>query len=378
MGSALSTSESGPTARSPQLVTPRADTPLSKRTFVWQVEGITVERLQTRGSANKLTSPSFTAAGKDWHVDLYLGETLGTAGHVGAFLVLETPDAALDVTYSFKCGGGPAACMSSSFCSRFSTREVEGREAQPGRGYGKWLSRAAIFDAPDEIIPCGVLTVIISVQYAGATCGHMCGLDPPPLPELGEQLGKLLSSEEGADVTLRCGGKVFRAHAFVLRLRSPFLKAAIDRAATSPPMITLPEIISPAILERVLSFLYSDTLEPASADEAYHLLQAADYLGVRRLMDISARAVHSSLSPRNAAVALALADQHNLGTLRSAAVRFIASHAVSVMDSPGWEHLKAVAPAAVVDVLRAVVEGAPQHLRPPGERKGRNVRQRAA
>ena len=127
----------------------------------------------------------------------------------------------------------------------------------------------------------------------------------------------------------------------------------------------VPEEITPATLRRLLEFIYSDELEPASPEEAgallapshmstskaseaadtpaqaQHLLNAADHYALPRLRAICERTLCSGLEVANAAHTLTLAEQHSARSLKVAALRFVAANAVAVMKTDGWKHMAA-------------------------------------
>lgn len=86
-------------------------------------------------------------------------------------------------------------------------------------------------------------------------------------------LGALLESGDSSDVTLLCGGERLRAHTLILSARSPVFRAGLrGPLACSLDAVPVPDFIQPAIMRRVLRFIYTDELQPASAEEAQHLL----------------------------------------------------------------------------------------------------------
>ena len=214
----------------------------------------------------------------------------------------------------------------------------------------------------------GVALRAPSASEAGAE------VDSLPPPTLVADLAALLASGADSDVTLRCSGvEKFSAHSLVLRLRSPFFRAALSwpgdattPAASAPKTLAVPEAVTPHTLRRVLDFLYTDELAPASPEEATHLLHAADLFELPRLLAIATSSLAASLDVDSAAHTLTLASQHGVVALRSASMRFIAKHAVAVMKTAGWAHLKAAAPELADEVIHTLATGAPpepQHAR---------------
>jgi speckle-type POZ protein len=174
-------------------------------------------------------------------------------------------------------------------------------------------------------------------------------------------LGALLASGEDADVTLVCRDERLAAHRLVLRMRSPVFAAQLSEGPlqADASAVPVPPDITPHTLKRLLQFLYTDELEPASPEEATHLLNAADHYGVRRLFAISEHTLCAALTVENAAETLTLADQHGAAALKDAALRFVAANAVAVMATPGWAHLVTSRPPLVVEAMHTLATGAP-------------------
>ena len=135
--------------------------------------------------------------------------------------------------------------------------------------------------------------------------------------------------------------------------------------APRPPLPVPPEITSHT-LRRLLQFLYTDELEPASAEEAQHLLNAADHYDVPRLFAICETALCDALCVTNAAGTLALADQHGAAALKRATLAWIAPCVVEVMATDGWRHLKAACPGIVDELLYTLATGMPPGSEPAG------------
>jgi speckle-type POZ protein len=206
-------------------------------------------------------------------------------------------------------------------------------------------------------MPRGTLTI------AATLCAHPPPLLLPPLEvpasDLIADLGRMLASGDGADVTFAAGGERFRAHSFVLLMRSGALRPQlVGPLASAPPFeFTVPDEILAPVFERVLDFIYLDALDITSHEEAQHLLHAASFYALPRLQRMCEAKLLEGLAVANAAATLELAHVHNALALRSSALRFVAAHAGSVMATDGWGPLWAAHPELVNAVLHTVVHG---------------------
>lgn len=98
--------------------------------------------------------------------------------------------------------------------------------------------------------------------------------EKPALSSLQRQLGDLLRSKRGADVTLSCGGAELDAHSLVLAVRSGTLQRQLEwraeragaasgrggagagaGAAAGRARLEIDGAVQPAILERMLEYL---------------------------------------------------------------------------------------------------------------------------
>jgi speckle-type POZ protein len=101
-----------------------------------------------------------------------------------------------------------------------------------------------------------------------------------PPPDRGEQLGRLLSSGVGADLTFEVAGETFATHRHILTVRSPLLLEEIISAGAM-------KITEARVFKALLHYIYTDSLpaidESETIDTARHLVAAADRYGLDRL-----------------------------------------------------------------------------------------------
>ncbi|KAF8689704.1 hypothetical protein HU200_041700 [Digitaria exilis] len=154
-----------------------------------------------------------------------------------------------------------------------------------------------------------------------------------------ELMGK---SGKRADVTFKVKNANFRAHKFVLAMRSPVFEAELygPMKGTRKRSITV-EDMEPEVFELLLHFMYTDSLPPMdnldeveSQDIVKHLLVAADRIDV------------DSVAPT-----LALAEQHHCNKLKDACIGFMnSSDRIDLVASKGYEHLKRAYPGIFMDL----------------------------
>jgi hypothetical protein len=229
-------------------------------------------------------------------------------------------------------------------------------------------------------LPGGVLTVKATLRFDASK--ERVNPIAQPAPSLGADFGALLTSGEDTDVTLVCDGERLAAHALVLRARSPVFAAQLADGPlrADADALPVPPEITPHTLRHLLHFLYTDELQPASAEEASHLLNASDHYDVPRLFAICERTLSGALSVENAAATLTLADQQSATTLKNVALRFVAANTLAVMATPGWAQLVVARPLLMADAMHTMAAGEPPAPRAAeggaGDEAERRVRRR--
>jgi speckle-type POZ protein len=351
-------------------------------THVWRLEGVTPADFRDAAVAERLLSDECVALGFTWQLSLRPnGAEQQYVGNVGMCLKLRTPDSTTPATNFSLRIKHHLHSSSKQFSSR--TPKPEGVTA----AWGPWtlVPHAQLLANFDAYAPGGVLCVELKMWQQCTLQARLSPTFAAPPPRLAADLGALLASGAGADVTLLCSdGERLGAHSALLCARSPVFAAQLREGPlqADASAVPVPPEITPQTLRRLLHFVYTDELEPASHEEATHLLNAADHYGVSRLFAVCERALCGALSVDNAAETLTLADQHGATRLKEEALRFVAKNALAVMATPGWAHLQSSRPALITEALHTLAAGAPPPpLAPPapsdaGDGAARRVRRR--
>ncbi len=330
----------------------------------WRVEGLTLASFTGAALTHRLLSAPFHAGGFEWQLRLAPnGVTEENKGSVCLYCELLTKDATVQPE-EVKLAVGDVWSRSLGGVKVFSMRVPRPEGAGPAWGFNTVVTHAELAADLADYLPGGVMTVTATMHLDGAAA--LANPAPPlPQPALGAHFGALLVSGKGADVTLVCGGERLEAHALVLSARSPVFAAQLEDGPlrADAAAVPVPPEITPQTLRRLLHFLYTDELDPASPEEATHLLNAADHYNVSRLFAICERTLCSALAIDTVATTLTLADQHAATALKHAALRFVAANAVAVMATPGWMHLASARPLLMGEALHTLATGAPPAAR---------------
>jgi speckle-type POZ protein len=206
------------------------------------------------------------------------------------------------------------------------------------------------------VIECDV-TVIKEPQVSEVAVISEDLVVPPS--DLSLNFGKLLESEEGADVKFIVQGEIFPAHKVIVATRSPVFKAELygPVGEGNRECITIEDMQAP-VFKALLHFIYTDSLlamEDLGSDDKEmmkHLLVAADRYAMERLKLICEGILCESLDVETVATILCLADQHNCRKLKDACIEYINSsdRMDEVVASQGYLHLKRACPSVFVDM----------------------------
>ncbi|KAG2582589.1 hypothetical protein PVAP13_6KG186800 [Panicum virgatum] len=184
-------------------------------------------------------------------------------------------------------------------------------------------------------------------------------IDVPP-PDLLRNLGDLLESKVGVDVTFHVKEVTFHAHRIVLAARSPvFMAELYGPLSDKRKRSVVVEDMAPRVFKTLLHFVYKDCL-PAMDDldgseyeeMGKHLLVAADRYGMERMKIMCESILCNKLSVETVAATLVLADKHHCGKLKDACIRFIDSsnRMDDVAASQGYENLKRACPVVTAEL----------------------------
>lgn len=188
----------------------------------------------------------------------------------------------------------------------------------------------------------------------------------PPASGLSADLGRLLETKEGADVSLEVHGKVFAAHKSVLAARSPFFMEEFFRDTS---YIVINDIL-PDAFEALLQYIYTDTLPETtitmnnSLKEGpvvlEDLLMAADRYKLKDLKSVIENRLCSHVgSVSTVLVLLELAEKYQCCKLKKMCLGFIGSGRNAreiVMASDGIENLARSSPSVVKDVIAEILD----------------------
>ncbi|XP_006659948.1 BTB/POZ and MATH domain-containing protein 1-like [Oryza brachyantha] len=323
-----------------------------------------------------IRSAAFDVGGFDWCLRYYHNGSNGADdGYVSIFLELITIDAEAKTFFDIRILD---QYTDSSFIlvatRNNSARRVFGTSNfdtdRPTWGSKNFMRRSEIEESVylrhDRImIECNltiIKTPLVKTEDEATMAGSIVRLQMPST-NLSKDLGRLLETKVGADVSFDVGGEIFAAHRAVLMARSPVFRAALYgpmRKKTEQHIVI--QDMQPIVFKALLHFMYTGFILPVTdhdldTDEMLeltkHLLVAADRYGVQGLKTICENTLCISISVDNVATIVALADQYNCGRLKDVCLNFIASsdRLDDVLATDGYESLKTSYPSVLVDIF---------------------------
>ncbi|KAL6659269.1 hypothetical protein ACP70R_003309 [Stipagrostis hirtigluma subsp. patula] len=306
----------------------------------------------------------FTVGGYDWAIRFY-PDGYGDSAKDNVSVYLELMSSHAEVRAS--CGMSllnQNTGLPESVCSQSTTTTLFSSKGSPFSP-GFLIPRSSMLELEsagyvvDDCLTIECTVTVIRDSEVSNTTGDL-EIEVPP-PDLADDFFKLLSEEEGANVTFSVGGESIRAHKIVLAARSPVFKAQLygPMKEKRARRVTV-EDMQPDVFRALLHFIYTDSRpdwEDLTDDEYYeinkHLLVAADRYAIERLKLLCASTLVEFLNVENVASTLALADQHSCDRLKDVCIEFMASSGEmdAVVETQGYANLKRTCPSVLVDVL---------------------------
>ncbi|GBN82764.1 Speckle-type POZ protein [Araneus ventricosus] len=156
-----------------------------------------------------------------------------------------------------------------------------------------------------------------------------------------EDLGSLLRENILCDVNLQTRTKTFPAHKAILSARSPVFKAMFtnDLKEKTTNHVDVKDFDDETV-RRLLSYIYTNTVENLQWKTAFQLYVAADKYSVKSLKKKCAYLLEENLDLDNVCECLELADTHKDEYLKNSVQDFVLRHDKDVIGSIEWNDLE--------------------------------------
>ncbi|CAO2189214.1 unnamed protein product [Urochloa humidicola] len=231
-------------------------TETARGTHAFRIVGYSLQ--QGIGQGKSIRSANFAVGGHDWAIRFYPDGVSSVAddGYVSVFLELRSKDTEVRALFDLRLVDQDSG-MSKSIYSASKVRVFRSRVSDnPTRGTSRFM-KSSVLEASRYlredclVIECDV-TVIKESQVVKAAANVQVHVPPP---DLLDNLGKLLESEEAVDVTFKVKGEVIRGHKVMLSLRSPVFKAELyGPLGSKERQIINVEDVEPSVFKALLHF----------------------------------------------------------------------------------------------------------------------------
>ncbi|CAL4933466.1 unnamed protein product [Urochloa decumbens] len=306
-----------------------------------------------------IKSCPFSAGGRSWYIKYYPnGDRSSATEFISIYLQLDQ-SVAQPVKARLRFSLLDQAGESVPSHSR-KTPTYDFFTASPAFGYREFIKRAWLEES--KYLKDDRFTIRCSVIVTKELCAEERRPVVVPPSNLHRNLGDLLASGEGSDVTFQVLGETFKAHSCVLVAQSPVFKAEVLGAMKESINGSVIQVddIDADVFRALLKFMYTDTLpdfqdtkKKEEAAMAQHLLVAADRYNLERLKLICEDRLCGHIDTASAASILALAEQHSCRGLKEACFRFLSSPSAlnAVMTTDGFDHLTRSCPSVLKELM---------------------------
>ncbi|GBN74160.1 Speckle-type POZ protein [Araneus ventricosus] len=168
-----------------------------------------------------------------------------------------------------------------------------------------------------------------------------------------EDIKSLYFNQCLTDVEVKTETKSFPAHKIVLCARSPVFKAMFtnDMKEKNTDCIRVDDL-EDDIVQQLLFFLYSDSIENLQWESATQLYYAADKYQIGKLKEVCSSFLVGNLTTTNAGELLLLADTHNDNDLKKSVEDFILEHEEEIFVSKEWDIVVKKNPLLVIKTMQ--------------------------
>ncbi|CAL4986665.1 unnamed protein product [Urochloa decumbens] len=231
------------------------------------------------------------------------------------------------------------------------------------RGFPRFIRRSTLEQSGSLVddcfsVRCDITVLKVIRKDKGAPCERFVVVPPSSIDQ---DLGHLLCSGEGADITFEVAGEMFAAHRNILAARSPvFMAELFGTMKKNAASYVRVDDMEARVFEALLHFVYTDSLTGIDDGEAMvmaqHLLVAADRYSLERLKLICEDKLCNYLDTSSVGTILTLAEQHDCHGLKKACFQFLMSgnNLNVAIGTDGFGHLTNSCPSVLTELLAKV------------------------
>ncbi|GFW75339.1 TD and POZ domain-containing protein 1 [Trichonephila clavipes] len=220
-------------------------------------------------------------------------------------------------------------------------------------GENKLLRKKDLYLKDDQLSLCCVCAFTTGIVHEGirrTISGNFDSRDEntkilPDIVTEGENTGSIKDDVKSlyndlalSDMTLRTKTKSYPAHSAMLCARSPVFKAMFKRNKKRRIRRKLDIFdLNDDTVQRMLLYMYTDTVENLQWESAFSLYKAADKYNIMSLRNQCVSFIERHLTPINVCEALLLANTHQDEDFKSILQNYIVNNQRKVLDLKEWK-----------------------------------------
>ncbi|KAL6659215.1 hypothetical protein ACP70R_003255 [Stipagrostis hirtigluma subsp. patula] len=324
--------------------------------------------LHTHRSAVPNFAGVFAGGGYDWCVRSVPGSGCYGESIVGIYLSLATRGVTVSASAEFALLD-PAASLPPWKLLPTPQAELDGDDDNK-RTIGIWVPNDELCEGTGPrylaryslLLECTITVFSETPPPPPTSATTAAGRAKVPDSDMMEQIAKLYATKDGADVTYSIRGQLFRAHKFILAMRSPVFKAELYGGTTMESSTSQPievQDVDPDVFQNLLFYIYTDDTWPSSGSQGDQeamtcdLLVAAGRYGVERLKLLCEHELSKTLNVGNVAKMLSFAADQHCELLKDACIEFMATsdRMKEVVASQGYIQLRSTHPMIVIEAF---------------------------
>jgi len=164
------------------------------------------------------------------------------------------------------------------------------------------------------------------------------------------------NSKDLSDVTIRCEGKEFYCHQFILAARSPVFKVMLQTNMKEKESGSIDiEDFSKDVVEKMLLFIYTG-ITPKIDKQVNDILNIAEKYQLKQMKVSIGENLVPILNNENCFKYLALGNLYDVSALKEAAIKLIKCNIKTVMKNGNWKKELEILPSSLVcEIMEAIL-----------------------
>jgi len=176
--------------------------------------------------------------------------------------------------------------------------------------------------------------------------------------QISEDLKKAFyeNCKDSSDVTIKCEGKIFYCHQFMLAARSPVFKVMLqtNMKEKETGSINIDDFTND-VVEKMLLFIYTG-IAPEIDEHVNDLLNIAEKYELHQLKVSIGEKLVPILNHENCIEYLALGNLYNVSALKEASLKLIKCNVKSIMKKENWKKELEILPSPLVcEIMEAIL-----------------------